>query len=205
MDLKVKGGSKDQRTFTAKGTLRMASVGQTVEDGQKCRWIEVAWDSEIQEDGDKAIKEKQVYKVLVPEKFLAKGETPLDHAVRAWRQRGKGGPQKLKDPKSADEGPLPILLAGPLKDAKSLPKTEVDSKLGKLQCEGVTGTLEFKVAHGETVKCALENRLHPDAPFGAVSTHWLIEGAPGLEGKMDWTMKLIDFGDKAASEMPDAK
>jgi len=205
MDVKGKGEREDQGTMTVKGTLRLASVGQTVEDGQECRWIEVTWDIEVQEDGDKAIKEKEVYKVLIPEKFLAKGEAPLEHAVRAWEKREKGEPRKMKDQKSADEGPLPILLAGPLKDAKALPKTEVESKLGKLQCEGVTGTLEFKLAHGEVIKCALENRLHPDAPFGVVSARWMIESPRRMEGKMDWTMKLIDFGDKAVSDMPDAK
>ena len=61
----------------------------------------------------------------------------------------------------------------------------------------------------------METRLHPDAPFGVVSSHWTIavtlfnkskEGADreAVED-IEMHLKLIDFGDKAVSEMPDAK
>jgi hypothetical protein len=192
-----------------KGSLRMASVGQVTEKGEPCRWIEVTWQLKVRENGKKARKDTRdtrKEKVLIPERFLAKHESPMDHIIRAWRQEEKGPPKEVKEPNDIGEGPLPILLSGPIKDGKTLAKTEVESKLGKLSCEGVSGRLELTSKYQGVFKFFLENRLHPDAPFGVVINHWTLESPPGLEvGTMDWTMKLIDYGDKATSEMPDAK
>jgi hypothetical protein len=101
-----------------------------------------------------------------------------------------------------------VLLAGPLKDAKALEKAEVESKLGKLACEGQSGNLELKGNRDMVFKARLETRLHDDAPFGVVGSRWTME-VTEKDGKgsmkMDWNLKLIDVGDKATSEIPDAK
>jgi hypothetical protein len=204
---KMEGAEKQVRM---KGTMRMASVGQVVEDGQPCRWIEVAFEMKIEDGNLPGPKEgmKEIAKVLVPEKYLVKGQSPLEHAVRAWQLRGKGKPRELKDPQNVDNGPIPLLLSGPLKDAKALEKVEVESKLGKLACEGQSGTLELNGSRNTTFKAKVESRLHPDAPFGVVSSRWALEirDKEGQESMgMDWTLKLSDSGDKAASEMPDSK
>jgi hypothetical protein len=191
----------------AKGTMRMASVGQATEDGQPCRWIEVNWKMAMNEGlAEKPREEKDHFKVLVPEKFLAKGESPTEHVIRGWRQRSGGKPEKLKDPGDIDEGPFPLVLCGPPKDLKNLPKQEVESKLGKLSCQRVAGHLEFESKHGGAFKCDVENCLHADAPFGLVSAHWKLD-VPGMGEKAtgDWTMKLIDCGEGGKSEMPEAK
>ncbi len=209
MDLAVKGGSQELRR---KGTVRVASVGQVEENSQLCRWIEVLTeDRDVEKDvpPDSVVQpaRKDVLKFLIPEKFLKQGETPQDHVLRAWKGGLDGKPEKAS-------GPWPFLV-GPPKDAKHLDKVEVKSKLGKLMCEGVVGSLEIGTPGESKAQCLMENRLHGDAPFGVVSTHWTSTiisvnkpkdgSVPQENGKVELNLKLIDFGDKAVSEMPDAK
>jgi hypothetical protein len=148
----------------------------------------------------------------------------MDHSVRAWLRvggpngakrsdrkdetaLGEGKPKKIDAPKSLDASPLPLFLSGPLKNATRLPKAEVESKLGKRLCEGIKGTLEFG-GHSGHGKVSMETRLHPDAPFGVVAAHWTITGemSPGRPTvRQEWKLKLIDFGENAATEMPEAE
>jgi hypothetical protein len=185
-----------------KGALCMASVGQVTEADQPCRWIEIQVDMSFDE-GDRQHKKSEVYKLLIPEKYLAKGESPLEHVIRAWFKRGESETKKMENLDDADASPLPIVLAGPWKDAKTLDKAEVDCKLGKLLCEGVQSSREFKLRREGVLKCMQEVRLHPDAPFGVVGGRWVIDAprAPNME----WTLKLKDVGEKAESKIPDAK
>jgi hypothetical protein len=216
------------------GTLKIASVGQVSEAGQPCRWIEIKMEMEIiQEESsaqarrlDEALRQfdekdksgggssvkkapkKDIlrFKVLSPEKYLVKGDKPLDHLIRAWFQADTAKPSEWKDPKDIDRSPLPIILSDPWKDSKQLEKAEVESKLGKQMCEGNTGSLEFTMRNSSVMKCKLENRLHSDAPFGVVVYQWILENQHENElRKMELNLKLSDFGDKAVSEMPDAK
>ena len=216
------------KTMLGKGSLRMASVGQVTEEGQPCRWIEVAVEMRSEAREDLKIPEgeyKEVWKVLVPEKYLAKGETPLNHAIRAWMADfARDAPKKPSGPDTVPkarqwldveklrEGPLPMALAGPPKGVSKLDKAEVESKLGKLTCEGVRGVLEFNdpIAMIRSTT-TIETRLHAKAPFGVVSSRWTIEETWKAETKPDhgmkmvWDFKLVDLGDGAKSELPDAK
>ena len=215
------------QTMLGKGTIRMASVGQVTVEGQPCRWIEVAFRMSIETPrGTKRPESVRFWKVLIPEKYLVKGEAPLDHAVRAWvlesgPKQTAGKPRPMKEVKAFAEGPLPLILSGPPKDARPLDKEEVDSKLGKLACEGVSGVLEFKEQR-TTIRITPETRLNAKAPFGVVGSRWTIER--GMEAgtksegdaktkqiakirssRQEWNLKLTDFGDGAKSELPDAQ
>jgi hypothetical protein len=57
------------------------------------------------------------------------------------------------------------------------------------------------------MKGTLESRLHPNAPFGVVASKWTLqmqeEKGPAMT--MVWDFKLADYGEKAKSELPDAK
>jgi len=89
------------RTQRAEGLIHIASVGRVTEKGQPCRWIEVRF--EVKPEKEEV--EENVVKVLVPEKHLAKGESPLKHVVRAWiREDGDKEAQVLKDPGDQDDG-----------------------------------------------------------------------------------------------------
>jgi hypothetical protein len=204
MESSAKGGPGGA-TMSMKGSVWVASVGQVTENNLPCRWIEVEFKVKM-EIGDAKHEKSEVYKLLIPEKYLAKGETPLDHVVRAWTKTDKGDPRKWDKPNDIDAGPMPLILSGPWKDVKQLDKAEVESKLGKLACEGVQGSLEFKMRQEKVMKCKLENRVHPDSPFGVVTSRWTIT-VPEMDTNMEMTsgLKLSDFGTDAKSKMPDAK
>jgi hypothetical protein len=59
----------------------------------------------------------------------------------------------------------------------------------------------------------LEDRLHPSSPFGLVSSRCVFEmplrrKVGNIEGgivKVEWILKLTDYGTDATSEMPGAK
>jgi hypothetical protein len=200
MGAKMPGGG----VAKAKGTVWLASVGQTTENGEPCRWIEVEFKITMAM-GDQKREEIEIEKLLIPEKYLAKGESPLEHVLRAWKKHGDNKPVKMDKSNDIDSGPLPLILSGPWKEVKKLDKAEVECKLGKVACEGVQGSLEFKI-HGGAMKCKLENRLHADSPFGVATSRWTLEmpDTPGMGG-MDWGLKLVDFGKDAKDKMPDAK
>ena len=185
--------------MTIKGSMAMSSVGQTTIEGEKCRWIEVEMRMKRGED-----ERTFITKLLIPEKHLKKGEKPLDHVVKAWQKQGAGEARELKDPYSSNAGPLPAFLSGPLKDPKELDKELVESKLGKLQCAGLTGRAEFK--QGQTdAKVTFHTRLHEKAPFGVVTCRMVYTGE--REGQpprsVTVTLKLTEVGDKATSKLPD--
>jgi len=200
---KTTGGDRDD-TMRFKGTLTLASVGRVVVQDEPCRWIEIQMTADT---GTPSDKRTEVYKILVPEKFLAKGQSPLDHVVQAWIQRGNEPPQKLRDPGDINVGPLPIILSGPWKNVQKLDAIAMNGKLGKLQCEGTTGTLEFKMGEIGNIRCSLQNRLHEKSPFGTVTCDWTLE-LPEMQRKkavMNWSMALLDVGTGAVSKLPNVK
>jgi hypothetical protein len=187
---------------TVTGMLRMASVGQVTEQEQPCRWIEVQLNVEAVVEGKKARNERTC-KLLIPEKWLAKGQSPLDHVVRAsWQSESGGAVEKFADPRNIEKSPLPIILSGAWKDAKPLKEETIEGKFGKLSCEGTEGMLEFPMKRGGAMKCKLESRLNPETPFGVVSSHWIV-ATPG--GTLEWNLKLAKHGQGAASKLPNVK
>src|SRR5262249_147510 len=71
----------DQQTNPA--TLTMASVGQVSEGGEQCRWIE--FKLQMTQGG---MEHTIIAKALIPESYLKKGESPMDHLVRGWLKQG---------------------------------------------------------------------------------------------------------------------
>ncbi|MFT7640324.1 MAG: hypothetical protein ACI9G1_002065 [Pirellulaceae bacterium] len=144
------------------GTLQLSSVGSSIENGVKCRWIEIKMTLK-RGDGVSTI----VAKVLTPEKELQYGGAPYDKMLRSWvRMREGGDVVKIDD---SNKGPLPGFLSGPLKEAKPLEPIVVESKFGNLNCKGVTGFTEFKEGLRDN-KVVFETRLHNTAPFGVVKS-----------------------------------
>jgi hypothetical protein len=199
------GGKIDQPELKGGGSLRMASVGRTIEKGEPCRWIEVKLHAKMRIGDGKEYVDRRTAKVLIPERYLKKGESPLDHVVRGWCRIDDREPGKLEDPKNVDESPLAILLAAPLKDVEELEEVVVESKLGKLSCAGRAGRMEFRMRGNCTLHIKLENRLHPKAPFGVVSSRWIMHGISdgGPEVRTTWNLRLGDSGQSAKSELPE--
>ncbi|MBN1589545.1 MAG: hypothetical protein JW888_08530 [Pirellulales bacterium] len=116
------------RHFSGKGKIWMASVGTTVIEGKRCRWIEIEF--ETPKPGHENDSDVETAKALIPETELVKGKSPLDHAIRAWRRQNHRAPEVLKNLRNIGEGPFPLVLAEPLENVKTLPPKEITCKLG---------------------------------------------------------------------------
>ena len=192
-----------QYTFRAEGveqsgqqTMTMASVGKVVEGSEECRWIE--FKIVATENGAERL---WIRKLLIPVRFLKRGENPTIHVVRGWTQQENQG----VEPAVAVHGRWPAFLAGPLQEVKRLPKQIVESGAGRLTCEGEAGWIQFTEGSLQT-KVTFENRLHPKAPFGVVSAHMLFEiTSAGSRQTIDSTASLVRSGRGAHSELPQYK
>src|SRR5262245_40655113 len=71
--------------MTVEGTLRLASVGQEKVKAEDCRWIEIVIEAKLPGEGRTL---KSVFKALIPEKRLKRGEDPLAHWVKGWVKLG---------------------------------------------------------------------------------------------------------------------
>ncbi len=198
MEIDLTPGGQDVKV---KGSVTISSVGQTTENGETCRWIEFKMINP--EEGQDRIA---IYKVLIPEKHLGKGQSAAENVIRAWIKEGDGEPQEHKDLKAPQAIAVRAFLAGPGKNPGELEKKEIDGKLGKLDCAGVTGEQEFDVDFG-MLTINVVNRLHEKAPFGLVNAAWKFElknmGQVVLGGK--YTLTLTDTNTTALTELPDRK
>ena len=191
-----------------KGTLYMSSVGRTTEGEDNCRWIEISFRGTWTHHKI-LIPEKYVslHKILIPEKYLKKGENPGEHIVRGWQKFGDRDAMEMQEG-TFSTAMLSQLLPGPLEIAEKLDKKVVESKLGKLECEGLTGSTVFswrrRQREAET-QSTYHMRLHKKAPFGVVSarihSETTIDGQPSRTETI--TLKLSDFGEDQESELPD--
>jgi hypothetical protein len=179
------------------GRLTMASVGKAVEGSEPCRWIE--FQVQLKDIGPEQIL---IRKLLIPEKYLKKGVNPTAHVVRGWA-KFNNEPVERAVPV---HGRWPAYLAGPLQDEKQLGQQLVESKLGALQCDGVTGWIQYQEGDLHT-KVTFATRLHEKAPFGVVTCRMLFEvtRAGKVQQTIDATAKLIDFGKDARTALPDHK
>ncbi len=183
----------EERLFAA-GTLTVSSVGTATENDEQCRWIEIASEFTVERKGKKDTI-AETTKILVPEKYLTAGQDPSAHVLRAWRKRGKQAAAAIdlagdgaRDIKSMNE-----ILRGPAEDGKPLEAAVIESKLGKLECEG------FRGVERDT---SYEVRLHEKASFGVVTyRHETNRGSLGRA--IEFT--LADQGTDAKSLIPEAK
>ena len=94
-----------------------------------------------------------------------------------------------------------------MEDIKKMKRELVESKLGKLECEGVTGTMTPPADPNNPVSrmSTFEVRLHDKAPFGVVTRQWHLKvfRNNNLSFAMTSISRLIDFGTGAKSELPD--
>ncbi len=198
MSVEISAGGEE---MNFKGSLTVSSVGQTMVGDDKCRWIEIKMVS-MRDGQDQPLTGK----MLIPEKELGKGKSPADHVMRAWLKEGDAEAHEVTDFKSVEFLPMRTFLAGPLQNSGELEKIEIDGKLGKLQCAGVTGmqTFEFETLV-LTINC--ENRLHVKAPFGVVAADWKFDVKNNGQALASGTFKLTltEVNNTALSELPDKK
>ncbi|QDU41885.1 hypothetical protein Mal52_03400 [Symmachiella dynata] len=189
---------------TLKGTLTISSVGETTVDNEKCRWIELDTQIDFKTNGGREGKQSEVLKLLIPEKFLTKNQNPIDQVLKAYKKNSQGTIQQL-DPKDSSgrsfQG-MDEFFHSPLKQLKKLEAEVVETKLGKLKCEGWQG----RETKNETV-FKTQTRLHEKAPFGVVSFRYEKERIRNGQsnGKRDSVLKLVDYGKNAKSQLSDSQ
>lgn len=183
-------------------TLTMSSVGVLTVDGAKCRWIEL----KIVPKTD--AHQLALVKFLVPEQFLTAKEDPMCHILKlgclnVGVNTTPGKPDWIDKP-DFRKVPYHIFLCGPLTNNVSLPNVTVVTKLGKLDCSVATGRYEYDGNGILSIRGTFENQLHEKAPFGVVSMRVTVHAMQDGVGfdPITWSLKWVDAGTNAKSEMP---
>ena len=199
IEFKLTGSfERNDETKEFDGTLLMSSVGKETVDGEACRWIE--FKMVMTQDGN---ERTVIAKVLVPEKQLAAGKSPASHVKKTWYKPEGADAKELADLSNRSAGPLPAFLAGPFADAKTLKAKTIDSRLGKLDCKGVTGSTQFKLG-SQDQKYSFTSRLNDKAPFGVVACELKIEITQNgqQQGTGTLTFKAAKVGKDAVTGIP---
>lgn len=199
LEIKEQRGEGEGKTVT--GSLTMSSVGAKEVDGKKCRWIEIKM---VMKAGER--EQVQIVKVLSPEEHLKAGSSAIEHMVKGWHGRQGKEARAIEGSKDRRLGPVPAFLCGPFMNSKKLPAEEIDTKLGKLSCPGVTGSI--KLEQGKNiVEISFKNRLSDKAPFGVVSSHmtYKVESNGKTRDAGTLFLKLAEVGKDAKSELPESQ
>lgn len=202
-------GADGQSRTTIDGKLTLSSVGREEVSGEPCRWIEIK--SQMRDlRGENRAETTGVLKLLLVERRLQRGQEPLAGIAKAWRQHPGMDDGKIKQLDLKGEGlrevqSLDEFLHGPAWDVAELEAVEVDSKLGNLPCKGLRCT-EVQKAGGAEMRLTVIVRLNDQAPFGVVSYEYEKERLRDGKsvGKRTMELKLVDFGQGAASALPDS-
>lgn len=197
-DLEIKE-QRGEESNKVTGSLTMSSVGAKEVDGKKCRWIEFKM---VMKAGERA--QTQVVKVLSPEGHFKAGSSAIEHMVKGWHGRAGKEARAVEGSKDRGLGPVAAFLCGPFMNSKKLPAKEIDTKLGKISCDGVTGSIKIDQGRG-IIEVHFDNRLSDKAPFGVVSSQMtykmVADGKSGDAGTL--SLKLAEVGKGAKSELPD--
>jgi hypothetical protein len=206
-------GKQGGKTMTVAGTLKVASVGSEKVKGEACRWIEL-----VLEATPPGAKEPQVtvFKALIPEKYLAKGQDPRTHWLKGWMKLGDQPPQALTpELLAAPILKLNLFVCGPLKEAKELKAKVIETGVGKLTCKGDSGIVVLKggsirMKDGQTevrdVNVRVESYFHDKAPFGVAYLRVVMaDPAGGQGGASSAELTLNRVGKGAQSVLPGNK
>jgi hypothetical protein len=201
MTLEMSRGGQVQKMT---GEVTMMVTGTVTENGKACRWVEFKW-VQNPPPGAQQKGHTTLIKVLIPEENLKTSKDPVKNRVRGWLQeRADSGIEALTD----DEvGPLPAFLANTLDNGKKLKAKELVTKLGKLECEGVSGSTTFEEG-SKTATVTMEIRKHTKAPFGVVwaKMNYQTKRKDGpMRDRGTLTFTLAEVGKNAKSVLPDSK
>jgi hypothetical protein len=195
--------------------VTVSSVGRTTRAQQECRWIEVRSRS-----GPQA-KQGNVLKMLIPERYLKRGEDPLDHAILTFFNPKpidrKGGPKEQGFNRLQYEiDRFRPIFPKPLSEARELTRRTIETPAGEFEgCRIIAGKTEFDrplLNQGRwMLKTQWEIALHPDAPFGVVQVHSRSKGieiggndlTAHLTIELESTMTLSRVGKGAKSVLPE--
>ncbi|MEX2139081.1 MAG: hypothetical protein WD894_07465 [Pirellulales bacterium] len=154
-------------------TVTLSSVGKLTRAGQPCRWIELRMKSEGSMDGGKteAVGD-HILKVLVPEKYLKRGEDPLDHTILTFfnkKATAEPGFNRIR----YELERVRTVFPEPFQAIRQLPNMTIKTPAGTFaDCEVIAGETDFDRPLLGEGRWEFENdwqiALHKDAPFGVV-------------------------------------
>lgn len=171
--------------------IRVSIVGEAVEDGELCRWIEIKREEP---------RRKVIQKVLIPARHLHPAGHPLDHVVRGWRKVDDSEPRRLEPQEIKSR--LYLYLPGQLDGRQSLADKTIDYKSGVLPCRGWTGVMRFEESQHK-YNASFKTWVHDDVPLGVASCESTVEVDEGPKGTDVAILKidLVDHGRGAVSEL----
>jgi hypothetical protein len=180
---------------------------------EACRWIEVVIDTK----GPDGPGPRSVFKALIPAKRLKKGQNPARYWLKGWGKIGDHEPQALTRELLANPAMIiNLVVAGPLENPRELSEKQIETKLGKLDCRGIAGTLTFpgaamridkgKKATKKDLTVHVETYLHEAVPFGVMTCRQQVS-FPDWAGpsSFELDLALLDVGTDAKTELPDQK
>lgn len=185
-------GQEIGATWTAR------SVGQTTNNGQPCRWIE------LQQESDRAEFAKMTWRCLVPESEFGEGKHPLGKAVKVW-QKIDGQDAVSADSIETLDALFGALIKGPEKNLKAEDAPEIVKwQMGNLECQVIAGDSEAKL--NSVIPVVIHHRIfrHAEAPFGMGGVHWALTLGEGDQKQtINVKMTLQDQGAVAKAQLPE--
>ena len=205
-DMVATGERNGRQMPSMKAEISLSSVGREKVDGVPCRWIEfsVGPNSSAPNGSKPAIS-----KLLIPEERLINGADPLEHIKKGW---GRGGGQEKAHavgPRwGPQDGPGYALFPGKMRAVEALPKKSIKTSLGVLECDGLSGEIEFE-ERDRDVKITFEIYRNEKAPFGVVAYRMRTIETKDDDGKlldkMNVTLTLRDVEVNVESELETPK
>ena len=226
-DIQIEGTGRSEgrapRELKVKGSFTVSLVGQAMDDGVKCRWVEIK--SEVSEVGKPKDLNLVLLKLLIPEENLKRGKDPLDDVRRIYYSRKISGGEvtpveKIEEPwrKRYEIERFRSFFPKPLEAVKRLGKETVVTGIGRLECEVMSGKSSLpKSPLRDGAEWAWEGKfeilLNDATPFGVASMRSERTGYETSTGKNSrktetdtlTILTLSEVGDKAVSDLPLAK
>jgi hypothetical protein len=204
-------------------TVRVSSVGVDKYGGQPCRWIELHRSTKSLDFETKQERANPdlLLKLLVSEKDLARGGNPLGDSYLAFYNPKEVDIKGVPDDPGFDRIRYEIerfanCFPPPLQDQQRLANETIATPIGTFKdCEVIRGKVQFNRPLMSDSRWENESTwtiaLHPDAPFGVVrlkgegSTSEIHSASPPLHGTVTRELTISAKGDKAVTELPEAK
>jgi hypothetical protein len=201
-----RGKTADGSDVTMQGTLKLSSVGKVDMNGESYRWIEL--ELNVKHNGSAVYSAD---KLLIPEKHLVSGGSPLEHVARYWKKPTIKSTAKERNLNGEGVKYALALLSpylhGPFDDVQRSSAIKIETALGELECPGLSARDTIELPGGVIMKKRYWIRGHRRAPFGVVA--WAEEEIieRNKEHSSSMTRKLIleSLGTDAVSVMPDAR
>ncbi|HEY3391968.1 MAG TPA: hypothetical protein VGK58_04635 [Lacipirellulaceae bacterium] len=203
-------------------TIRVSSVGVDKYAERGCRWIELRSSSKRISSGSQEEHPNPIYllKMLIPEKYLNRGNDPLDNAVLTFfnpkdSDRAKVAPEPGFDRIRYEIERFIPRCPPPLEDETRLDNETIETAIGTFRdCEVIRGTSQFDRPLSNDGRWEGKSTwiiaLHPDAPFGVVrlgteSTVNEVHTGSAVKSQSTREYKIAAKGADATTELPEGK